>query len=602
MFLHDLTTLTRKASFLLLVGVFSSQVYANTSPTNLNSALKNAIEKNPEVQAAWHNFLAARESTNLASAEFGPSLDFFADYSVQHRSNYTNKNFDGASARLSFTQMIYDGSQTEHNTEEFKNNELVSYFELLDAVEDTALAAYIAYQDVLRYRDLAILAQKNYNSHKSVQDKILQGVETGFSRGADLEQINGRLALAESNLLTEKANLHDVSARYLRIIGQLPTINMINADLETTLLPASFSEVMTSAYEHNANFHAALRNIQAKRAGVQAERSELKPRLDLTAQYGARTYNDSGDDEDVQDGKIALEFRYNLYDHGRDDAAIKGAIEEVSRAQFLREKACIDMRQTLQIAYNDVQKISDQLPILSQHRDASDLVRTAFADQFSINRRTLLDLLDTEIEFFQSGRAHTNSVYDRNISVAKTLAEMGTLLSTLNVTREGLPSLSDLDAEKLPIHPEITCPIGEVPDLDIASLIPAPVSKFVAPAADNTEGNTYRLEINFERNSSKIDEKYFNDIGELAAFMESHPDTLVEIRGHASLEGTEKYNQWLSERRAQAVVDALTTKHNVKAERLSSIGFGETQPIIDAMTLEAHLKNRRIESNIKNAE
>ncbi|QCU90732.1 TolC family protein [Thiomicrorhabdus sediminis] len=577
-------------------------INAHAESTTLQQAITEAIETNPEVQAAWHNFLSSQANTEQASAEYGPSVDLFADYSVQFRSNYTNKHFDGASGRISLTQMLYDGNRTEYNTEAFKNNELVRYFELLSAVEKTGLDAYIAYQDVLRYRELAILAQKNYNSHKDVQEKILAGVETGFTRGADLEQINGRLALAESNLLTEKANLHDVSARYLRIIGKVPTVEMSNADLESSLLPGSFADVMGVAYEHNANFHAALRNTQAKRSTVQVERAANKPRLDLTAQYGARTYNDNGFDEDVQDGKIALEFRYNLYDHGRTSSAITGAKENVSRAQYLREKACVDMRQTLQIAYNDVQKISDQLPILTQHRDASDMVRTAFADQFAINRRTLLDLLDTEIEYFQAGRAYTNSFYDRNISVAKTLAEMGTLLSKLEITRNGLPNLADLGAEKMEIVPEMMCPLVDVPNMDIAALIPKEPSKFAAPEADNTEGNTYRLEIQFQYNSSAIDPKYSNDIAELARFMEDHPDTVVEIRGHASLEGSEVYNQWLSERRAQAVVDELINTHNIDPNRLSSVGFGETQPLIDAMTAEAHKANRRIESNIKNKE
>lgn len=603
MFSHTVLALKQTSRITLIYSLLLTPLLAN-SATTVDQAVKQAIEKNPEVQASWHNFLSSKENTSRASSEYGPTLDFYADYSWQNKDYIENESFSGASAKLLFSQMLYDGARTKNNVKLFKNDELVSYFGVLGSVEKTALEAYIAYQDVLRYRALVGLAQQNYNSHMQVYKKIVSGVETGHTRGADLEQINGRLALAKSNLLTEKANLHDVSSRYLRIIGLTPSKEMKEADLQTNILPSTFHDVMNNAYLHNPNFHAAIRNIRSKQSKVDTERSDLYPRLDLTAQYGGQTYDLQGNDNDQRDGRVALEFRYNLYNGDRTNSAIRGAKEEVSRAIYLREKACVDMRQTLQIAYNDVKKISDQLPILEQHRDASNKVRVAFNDQFSINKRTLLDLLDTEIEYFQSSRAFSNAHYDRNISVAKTLAEMGSLLSYLKVSRGDLPSLSDLGAEPIAIDPQATCPTTDIPDLGIDIEEPKPVvmpSKFSAPEQGNLEGNTYRLEIKFTKNSAIIDSKYRSDIAELARFMKDNPNTLIEIRGHASLEGPEAYNQDLSERRAKAVVNELITKHKIDPNRLSAIGFGETKPLINNMTWAAHKANRRIESNIKNA-
>lgn len=603
MFNRTLSILSYFGRVSLVSGLLFTPLIA-MSASSVEQAIKRAVEKNPEVQASWHNFLSSRENTSRASAEYGPTLDFYADYSLQHKSYIENENFDGASAKLLFSQMLYDGKRTENNVTLFKNDELVRYFSVLDSVEDTALEAYVAYQDVLRYRELTLIAQQNYNSHLEVYKKIFSGVETGHTRGADLEQINGRLALAKSNLLTEKANLNDVSLRYSRIIGLAPGKEMKESDLDTSILPKSIQDVMAEAYKHNANFHAAIRNIHSKQSKVNAERSDLNPRLDLTAQYGVQTYDDQGYDNSQQDGRVAIEFRYNLYDGDRSSSAIKGVQEEVNRAIYLREKACVDMRQTLQIAYNDVKKLSDQLPILDQHRKASNRVRVAFHDQFSINKRTLLDLLDTEIEFFQSSRAFSNARYDRNISIAKTLAEMGSLLSTLKVSREGLPNLSDLGSEPVTVDPGATCPAIDMPDLGVEIEMPKPVvmpSRFTAPEQNNVTGNTYRLEIKFTKASAIIDSKYKSDIAELARFMKDNPKTLVEIYGHASLEGSKTYNQFLSEQRAKAVVEELVKVYKINRSRLKAIGFGITKPLINDMTWTAHRANRRIESNIKNA-
>ncbi len=601
---HRVRSILNYSGRVLLISGLLFTPFVAMSASSVEQAIKKAVEKNPEVQAAWHNFLSSREHTSRASADYGPTLDFYADYSLQHQSDIQNENFDGARAKLLFSQMLYDGKRTENNVELFKNDELVSYFGVLDSVQNTALEAYVAYQDVLRYRALTLIAQQNYNSHLDVYNKIFSGVETGHTRGADLEQINGRLALAKSNLLTEKANLHDVSMRYIRIIGLVPGKEMQESNLDRSILPKSIQDVMNEAYKHNPNFHAAIRNIQSKKSKVNAERSDLNPRLDLTAQYGAQTYDDQGYDNSQDDGRVAIEFRYNLYNGGRSSSTIKGVQEEVSRAIYLREKACVDMRQTLQIAYNDVKKLSEQLPILDEHREASNKVRVAFHDQFSINRRTLLDLLDTEIEFFQSNRASSNARYDRNISIAKTLAEMGSLLSTLKVSRDGLPNLSDLGAEPIAVDPASTCPVIDLPDLAIEVETSKPVvmpSRFAKPKQNNVKGNTYRLEIKFTKASANIDPKYKDDIAELARFMKDNPKTVIEIRGHASLEGSKVYNQYLSEKRAQAVVEELVKVHKIKRSRLNAIGLGITQPLINGMTWTANKANRRIETNIKNA-
>ncbi|BBP45612.1 hypothetical protein THMIRHAS_09850 [Thiosulfatimonas sediminis] len=588
------------AGLLTSAQAFAAPV-ATISDNSLNETIKFAIENNPEVQAAWHNFLSSQQDTNSANSELRPNVDLFADYSLQHKSYTTNENYHGASGRLTVTQMLYDGQRTAKNIEGFKNAELVSYFQLLDSVESIALQTYTAYQDVLRFRKLTAIAQQNYDNHLDVYGKIAAGVETGATRRADLEQISGRLALAESNLLTEKANLHDVSSRFLRIVGQIPAQNLNAMDFDSGAIPSNFQSVMDSAYKHNAAFHAAIRNIEAKRSDVNKERAGFKPNLDLRGEYGAQTYDLQGESNGIQDGKIALEFRYNLYNGHRTDALVQKAMEEVNRAQYQREKVCVDMRQEMQISFNDVRKLNDQLPILQQHLDASDKVRVAFKDQFSIGQRTLLDLLDTEIEFFQASRSYANALFDRNISIAKTLAKMGELLNTLAITRDGVPSLADLGSEPIPVDPATTCPILEVPDFSAAIERPKPISlpsKFEVPSPQNEAGNTYRLEVNFKFNSSIIDDKYENDIKALAEFLQNNSETKVEIQGHASLEGPEAYNQWLSERRAQAVANELTNKFNIPRSRVTSLGFGETKPLVNATTPEANNVNRRVESKI----
>ena len=67
------------------------------------------------------------------------------------------------------------------------------------------------------------------------------------------------------------------------------------------------------------------------------------------------------------------------------------------------------------------------------------------------------------------------------------------------------------------------------------------------------------------------------------------------IEGHTDTVGSPGLNQALSERRAAAVRDYLTTRHGVSATRLESIGLGESQPLVATPDETAEARNRRVQ-------
>lgn len=83
-------------------------------------------------------------------------------------------------------------------------------------------------------------------------------------------------------------------------------------------------------------------------------------------------------------------------------------------------------------------------------------------------------------------------------------------------------------------------------------------------------------------------------LDEAVEILIANPDTVLTVAGHTDDVGSEEANLALSEARAQAVVDYLVAG-GVAAERLSAVGFGETQPIADNTTADGRAQNRRIE-------
>jgi len=98
----------------------------------------------------------------------------------------------------------------------------------------------------------------------------------------------------------------------------------------------------------------------------------------------------------------------------------------------------------------------------------------------------------------------------------------------------------------------------------------------------------------FEFDSSTLQPNAKTNIYKLADILKKYPDSNILIAGHTDSDGTEEYNQSLSERRAQAVSD-YTKLQGVDPSRLSIIGLGENEPIATNESVDGKQLNRRVE-------
>jgi len=105
---------------------------------------------------------------------------------------------------------------------------------------------------------------------------------------------------------------------------------------------------------------------------------------------------------------------------------------------------------------------------------------------------------------------------------------------------------------------------------------------------------TFDSGILFETNSSTLQSQAKTNIANLAVILNKYPDTNILVTGHTDFDGTEEYNQTLSEQRAKSVSD-YTMGQGVISSRLSVIGLGELEPVATNETVEGKQLNRRVE-------
>ncbi|MCB9363795.1 MAG: OmpA family protein [Flavobacteriales bacterium] len=118
------------------------------------------------------------------------------------------------------------------------------------------------------------------------------------------------------------------------------------------------------------------------------------------------------------------------------------------------------------------------------------------------------------------------------------------------------------------------------------------VNLYLAPIEKN---EAIRLNnIFFEFGESTLKEESFPELNRLIKLLTDNPTLNIEIAGHTDNVGSDSDNLELSKNRAASVV-AYLTKGGVKANRLTSQGFGETKPIATNDTDEGKQLNRRVE-------
>lgn len=402
---------------------------------SLQDAASRAVLKNPEVLAKWHTFGAAGHERDVSFGGYLPTLDAVAAAGKTHLNDplvTTARRYSYDNVSLILRQMLYDGAFTTEDVKRLDHVRRVRYFELLEISEGAALEAVRAYQDVLRFQKLVEFAEENYAQHKLVYDQISERTKKGVSRGVDLETASGRLALAESNLLTELANLHDVSARFQRIVGDKPANLVEQPKPLSANMPANAVAGLKKALDKSPQLMAAMENIQAAQGDVAVRRAALHPRVDFRLQHD-QGHDLGGTLGRHENNTAELTMRINIFNGNRDMSRINQYTQNVNVAKDLRDKVCRDIRQTLQIALNDVNKLKEQVNYLDQHQLATDKARQAFRNQFDIGQRTLLDLLDTENEYFQARRAYINGERDLDIAYARVHAATGELMAALGI-------------------------------------------------------------------------------------------------------------------------------------------------------------------------
>lgn len=419
-------------NLLLAAGVFLSGATQGQPITTYEQAVESALTGNPGVVSRFYEYQATLEARNVTRGAYLPSVDVDGGIGTQDRETPLNDfgEYDYNRVGVTITQLLFDGFTTVDLIRAAGHDQSGAYYDFLSASQEVALEATQAYLQVLQYQNLVEYAEQNYVAHKRIYDRIAERADGGVSQRVDLDQATARLALAESNLLTEITNRYDTEAEFQRVMGDLPGEDLAMPNIYMADLPDMRDAALELAYSQSPVIASASEQILAAQDRHRATRGAFMPRLDL------RLRSETGENLDGFQGDYEFHSaevvaNWNLFRGGADRAARREAWHRYYAAIEARKQACLNVRQQTLVAFNNIDVLTRQIEFLETQLAAQDQTRAAYEDQFNLGRRSLLDLLDSQNEYFDTQRALLTARVQLTEAYATTLATMGVLTSTL---------------------------------------------------------------------------------------------------------------------------------------------------------------------------
>ncbi|MBC7006452.1 TolC family outer membrane protein [Photobacterium sp. BZF1] len=418
-----------KIAFLVSLPCFTFAVNAQS----LEQAIAQTLSSNPEIKSAFNEFMSRNELTRASKGDYLPSLDLEAGAGYENYDNEfgTKGDFDPRNVRLSLRQLLWDGSITYNDIKRNRAEAEAQRFQLLSDAQDTALKATEAYLDVLRAEEVLALSEANFEVHQRMYRDIKKRADSGIGSTADLAQVEGRLARSNTNKLSAKSNLNDKVTAFVRTVGDYPR-DLEKPEVDINYIASSLDEAITKAKENNPVVYVASNDIEAAQRQYDQAKGTFYPSFSIEAsqEWGTELDGTRGDTDEFS---AMLRMRYNLYNGGSDAAKSRRAAYQINKSKDIRDRAHRMLEEGTRLAWSAMELANEQSQFLQQHVDASARTVIAYEKQFKIGKRTLLDVLNTENELFESRKAYLDAHYNGILAKYRVLNATGLLLDELRV-------------------------------------------------------------------------------------------------------------------------------------------------------------------------
>ena len=413
---------------------------------SIRDTVQATLDGNPDIGVVKSNRRAVDQELRQARAGYYPSLDARAAVGPEYtefsgdreRAARGNGGDDDdwlvrKEATLTLSQMLFDGFSTQSEVSRQTARVNSASHRVQETSEFTALDAIEAHLEVLRFQEIVRQSEANLRQLERYLQQV-RGLERGGrADSADVEQTQARIAQANASLASSRGSYADAVATYEKLVGEKPE-GLTREAAPAGALPPDPLDASGIASVSSPTVLIAASDVDVAEAELRGSRSGYYPRLNAELSAGV-----ADDVNGVQGNEVGasalLVMRYNLFRGGADIASEREAFHRVNQARAELERARRRAEEEASLSYSALRTARARAVALRAEAEAQRRTRDAYASQFELGLRDLLDVLDAENQLFTARVAQTTAEYTDQFAVYRVLAVIGSLLNTLEVTR-----------------------------------------------------------------------------------------------------------------------------------------------------------------------
>jgi len=383
------------------MAVICCQSIAAAEPLELSKAVRVALERSPEKGQAEARTLQAEAAKDAASRTWLPKVTVEGVAGYRRIDNATRINLGLSSLNekplygtLSVDQPLFDMGR--------RMNELRTQRALLSAAKEsqnltTQVMAYTAaraYLQLLLQQRIGKDAIENLAFHEGIAADMREGVTKGAMSISERQQADERLLAARARKAQSDKDLEAARNDFAAVIG-LPPEGLEFPATAVPLLPATLDDAVAGAAANDPRIKAAGFNLAAAEAGYRRARAESGPTLDLGGSASAGRDFD-GYSGETKDYRATVSLRWRLFDGGVIAARAREAFFKVQESQFALTQTQRDSERDIRNAWAQLGSLRTQQSEQEARAAVAAEVLSTYRAQFSIGRRSLLDVLDAQ--------------------------------------------------------------------------------------------------------------------------------------------------------------------------------------------------------------
>ena len=418
----------------------------------VEALVRYALEHHPRARAALAGSAASGYQLAQVRAARAPQLGLVADPGRAFSGSGGSQDIGDLGLRGSL--LLWDGGRTREAIASQEQRLQAADATLRLTNEDLAARIVDLYLEWYKQDRLAQLAGDNLAAHEALHERVREIASFDRGRASDLVQVGARMQQARITLAARRGAANEARAVLVDLVGR--DIGGVEPPREPAAgLPASLADALATLETHPSARGADAETQVARHAWGSAS-AWMLPRLDL--QVGVDSPRDLfGQRHYFDDYSVRLGVTWLPFDGGSGRAGTRAAEQQYLQAREGAQAVRRELSARVVDLWTQVETRRERAGIYRDLVDQSTQVREAYWQQFTIGRRSIIDLLNAESEAFQARQGAESERLELLQAQYRLLAADATLTPWLGLAaapgdlpRETWPRPTSLDRVETP--------------------------------------------------------------------------------------------------------------------------------------------------------